>query len=94
MGLSGSGKTTLLKSLLNLNSYQGEIYWKRKCVKNFKKKEWQEFRKSVAPVFQDPASKKSLSPRISVKQILLKRLKSIYFIFPKRKRAKNFTADG
>ena len=63
MGLSGSGKTTLLKSLLNLNSYQGEIYWKRKCVKNFKKKEWQEFRKSVAPVFQDPAQ--SLSPRIS-----------------------------
>ena len=72
MGLSGSGKTTLLKSLLNLNSYQGEIYWKRKCVKNFKKKEWQEFRKSVAPVFQDPAQ--SLSPRISVKQILLEGL--------------------
>ncbi len=72
MGLSGSGKTTLLKSLLNLTSYQGEIYWKGQYLKNFKKKEWREFRKSIASVFQDPAQ--SLSPRISVRQILLEGL--------------------
>ena len=64
MGLSGSGKTTLLKAILNTTPYQGDIYWKGKHLKNFKKQQWQEFRCQVAPVFQDPSQ--SLSPRISV----------------------------
>ena len=72
MGLSGSGKTTLLKAILNTTPYQGDIYWKGKHLKNFKKQQWQEFRCQVAPVFQDPSQ--SLSPRISVKKILLEGL--------------------
>ncbi len=72
MGLSGSGKTTLLKAILNITPYQGDIYWKGKHLKNFKKQQWQEFRCQVAPVFQDPSQ--ALSPKISVEKILLEGL--------------------
>ena len=68
MGDSGSGKTSLLKALLNIISYQGEISWLTKKLSYFTKKDWQNFRKNVSPVFQDP--NQSLSPRVKILQIL------------------------
>lgn len=69
MGLSGSGKTTLLKALLNLISYQGKIFWNSKNIKEFNKNEMYDFKRNVAPIFQEPYQ--SLSPKILIKKIIL-----------------------
>ena len=68
MGNSGSGKTTLLHALLQLVPYKGEIFYKNKSTANFQKKDWQDYKKNIAPMFQNPSN--SLSPKSNVQKII------------------------
>ena len=67
VGESGSGKTTLAMSIMHLLSYEGEI---RICDKITQEKllEDRQLRSNFQIIFQDPFS--SLSPRMTIKQIL------------------------
>ena len=67
VGESGSGKTTLAMSIMHLLSYEGEI---RICEKITQEKLLQDrqLRRNFQIIFQDPFS--SLSPRMTIKQIL------------------------
>ena len=67
VGESGSGKTTLAMSIMHLLSYEGEInicntITKQDILSN------RSLRKNFQIIFQDPFS--SLSPRMTIKQIL------------------------
>ena len=74
VGESGSGKTTLALSILQLLDYEGNISLNNKNLKNVKNIELRQNRKNFQIVFQDPYS--SLSPRLSIKEILSEGLKS------------------
>ncbi len=76
VGESGSGKTTLAMSLLHLEKFYGEIYFKGENISNFSSKQLQKYRKKIQIVFQDPFS--SLNPRFTVRQILLEGLELHY----------------
>ena len=55
VGESGSGKTTLSRILLGLTPpSSGEVLFKGKSISTLSKDEWDEFRRQVQPVFQDP----------------------------------------
>lgn len=68
MGKSGSGKTTLIRAILHLLSYNGEISYKQMKTSQFQKKHWKEYKKNIAPVFQDPSN--ALSPKIPIQKII------------------------
>ena len=68
MGISGSGKTTLIRALLQLLPHTGKIFWKGKETNSFQKSDWRDYRRNIAPVFQDPDA--SLSPKISIEKII------------------------
>lgn len=73
VGESGSGKTTLGMCLLRLQNCSGEIVLKGEDISQLSQRELRPLRKDIQVVFQDPFS--SLSPRMSIKQIIEEGLK-------------------
>ena len=82
MGESGSGKTTLAMSIMHLLSYEGEI---RICDKITQEKLFgdRQLRRNFQIIFQDPFS--SLSPRMTIKQILSEGIVSLLKISENKK---------
>ena len=74
VGESGSGKTTLALALLRLLPYNGKVMFLGRDLAGFDRKEMRDLRKDMQIVFQDPYG--SLSPRMSVGQIILEGLKA------------------
>jgi ABC-type oligopeptide transport system ATPase subunit len=65
VGESGSGKSTLARILLGLTRpTSGEVAYYGQSMSRFSAPDWATFRKTVQPIFQDPAS--SLNPRMRV----------------------------
>jgi microcin C transport system ATP-binding protein len=73
VGESGSGKTTLGLAMFRLLASQGEIRFKNQNVTQFSEKHMRPLRRHFQIVFQDPFS--SLSPRMTVRQIIEEGLK-------------------
>ena len=74
VGESGSGKTTLAMSIMHLLSYEGDITICN-MINKYKIKEDRKLRKNFQIIFQDPFS--SLSPRMTIKQILSEGVSSL-----------------
>jgi ABC-type oligopeptide transport system ATPase subunit len=65
VGESGSGKSTLARILLGLTRpTSGDVDYYGQSMSGFTSPGWAKFRKTVQPIFQDPAS--SLNPRMRV----------------------------
>ena len=73
VGESGSGKTTLGLALLRLLSSKGGIRFDGKDIQGWKSGEMRPLRREMQVVFQDPYG--SLSPRLSISQIIEEGLK-------------------
>jgi microcin C transport system ATP-binding protein len=73
VGESGSGKTTLGLALLRLNPAQGRIRFAGRDIAALSQRRLRPLRREMQIVFQDPFS--SLSPRLSVAQIVEEGLK-------------------
>jgi len=73
VGESGSGKTTLGKAVLCLTNSKGDIWFKGQPLHNLKPEEIRPLRLQMQVIFQDPYG--SLSPRMSVEQIIGEGLK-------------------
>ncbi len=73
VGESGSGKTTLGLALFRLLKSTGDIEFKGEDVTGFNEKKMRPLRRHFQIVFQDPFS--SLSPRLTVQQIIEEGLK-------------------
>ena len=73
MGESGSGKTTLGLSMLRLERSQGDIHFNGMPLHEMTESAIRPLRKDFQVVFQDPYS--SLSPRMTVEQIISEGLK-------------------
>jgi oligopeptide/dipeptide ABC transporter ATP-binding protein len=75
VGESGCGKTTLGRLLVNLEKpTEGEIVYNGKNTSRFSGREWQDYRKKVQFIFQDPYS--SLNPRKTVYEIITTGIRS------------------
>ena len=69
VGESGCGKSTLARALLNLiPATSGQITWMGEDMRGASPARWQQVRRSVQMVFQDPLA--SLDPRMNVAQIV------------------------
>ena len=68
VGESGSGKSSLARSILGIEKFSGEIFFKDKNILNYNNKEKKLFKKNCQLVFQDPFS--SLSPRQTIFDIV------------------------
>jgi oligopeptide transport system ATP-binding protein len=69
VGESGCGKSTLARALLNLIPVTaGQVVWLGKDMSGAKPSDWQDVRRNVQMVFQDPLA--SLNPRMNVLQII------------------------
>ncbi|MEQ9608113.1 MAG: ABC transporter ATP-binding protein [Kiloniellaceae bacterium] len=73
VGESGSGKTTLGLALLRLLSSEGAIRFDGKVIQGLASQDLRPLRRSMQIVFQDPYG--SLSPRLSIGQIVAEGLK-------------------
>ena len=73
VGESGSGKTTLGLALLRLLSSEGAIRFDGETIQNLDSKALRPLRRAMQIVFQDPYG--SLSPRLSIGQIVAEGLK-------------------
>ncbi len=74
IGESGSGKTTLIKAILRLIPLtEGKILFEGNEFQGLRGKELAFYRSNIQVVFQDPFS--SLSPRMSMQEIILEGLK-------------------
>ena len=73
VGESGSGKTTLGLALLRLLSSEGAIQFNGQAIQGLSSQELRPLRRSMQIVFQDPYG--SLSPRLSIGQIVAEGLK-------------------
>ncbi len=73
VGESGSGKTTLGLALLRLTAAQGQIRFAGRDIVALTQRQLRPLRREMQIVFQDPFS--SLSPRLSVAQIVEEGLK-------------------
>ena len=73
VGESGSGKSTLARALLRLERSQGDIRFSNKPIHIMNTREMRPLRADMQIVFQDPFG--SLSPRLSVAQIVEEGLK-------------------
>jgi len=73
VGESGSGKTTLGRALLRLEKCEGAIAFQGDAIQSLNQKDLRPLRSEMAMVFQDPFG--SLSPRLSVTQIIEEGLK-------------------
>ncbi len=75
VGESGCGKTTLGRLLVNLEKpTAGEILYHGMSTSRFSGREWQDYRKKVQFIFQDPYS--SLNPRKTVYEIITTGIRS------------------
>jgi oligopeptide transport system ATP-binding protein len=69
VGESGCGKSTLARALLNLiPATSGQVVWMGRDMAGAGADGWQQVRKSVQMVFQDPLA--SLNPRMNIAQIV------------------------
>ncbi len=69
VGESGSGKSTLGEILGGLQAAsRGEVYFKSKDIRTMNKNEYQQYRKNVQFIFQDP--KGSLHPYFKVRELI------------------------
>jgi len=68
VGESGSGKTTLGLAILKLVTSKGSIFFQNKDLLKISNDDLRKLRKHMQIVFQDPFG--SLSPRLSIKQII------------------------
>jgi microcin C transport system ATP-binding protein len=84
VGESGSGKTTLGCALLRLISSDGPIIFMGNPLQGLKFKQMRPFRRDMQIVFQDPYG--SLSPRLSVADIIKEGLNVHYPDVPERER--------
>jgi microcin C transport system ATP-binding protein len=73
VGESGSGKTTLGLALLRLTASQGPIYFQDTLIQGWKSRALRPLRRDMQIIFQDPFG--SLSPRLSIAQIIEEGLK-------------------
>ncbi len=73
VGESGSGKTTLGLALLKLIKSEGEVYFHDHPVHDYSTAQMRDLRQRMQIVFQDPFG--SLSPRMSIQQIVEEGLK-------------------
>ena len=73
VGESGSGKTTLGLAMFRLLASQGDIFFRQQNVSGFDENSMRPLRRHFQIVFQDPFS--SLSPRMTVQQIIEEGLK-------------------
>ncbi|MED5531681.1 MAG: dipeptide ABC transporter ATP-binding protein [Pseudomonadota bacterium] len=73
VGESGSGKSSLALGVLRLIESKGDIYLENKALRAVSKKCLSKIRKDMQIVFQDPYG--SLSPRMSVRDIIEEGLK-------------------
>jgi microcin C transport system ATP-binding protein len=76
VGESGSGKTTLGMCLLRLQACEGDIRFKNTTIQGISDREMRPLRRHMQVVFQDPFS--SLSPRMTIEQILSEGLRLHY----------------
>jgi microcin C transport system ATP-binding protein len=84
VGESGSGKSTLGRAILRLISSEGPIVFMGHELQGLKFKEMRPFRRNMQIVFQDPYG--SLSPRMSVADIIKEGLKVHFPDVPDRER--------
>jgi microcin C transport system ATP-binding protein len=84
VGESGSGKSTLGRAILRLISSEGPIVFMGNELQGLKFKEMRPFRRNMQIVFQDPYG--SLSPRMSVADIIKEGLKVHFPDVPDRER--------
>jgi microcin C transport system ATP-binding protein len=84
VGESGSGKSTLGRAILRLISSEGPIAFMGHELQGLKFKEMRPFRRNMQIVFQDPYG--SLSPRMSVADIIKEGLKVHFPDVPDRDR--------
>lgn len=82
VGESGSGKTTLAQAILRLNDSSGTIDFQGRDLSQLNSRDMRAARRDIQIVFQDPFS--ALSPRLSVRDIVLEGLR---FHYPKFSRA-------
>lgn len=69
VGESGCGKSTTAKLLTGIEkATSGEIHFNKKRLMHFSSHDWEEYRKKVQIIFQDPYS--SLNPRWNVGKII------------------------
>ena len=73
VGESGSGKTTLGLALLRLIASRGAIYFRDTLIQGLKSHALRSLRREMQIIFQDPFG--SLSPRLSIAQIIEEGLK-------------------
>jgi len=76
VGESGSGKTTLGMALLRMQDSTGRIRFRDHIISNYREQQLRPLRRFFQIVFQDPFS--SLSPRMTVEQIVGEGLKLHY----------------
>jgi microcin C transport system ATP-binding protein len=84
VGESGSGKTTLGMAVLRLIQSKGKILFNDKEIHLLNARELRPLRKELQVVFQDPFS--SLSPRLTIEQIISEGLKVHFPEFKKEQR--------
>lgn len=73
IGESGCGKTTLLETLIGLHEPDdGKIYFDGKPISGFDSDEWQEYRRRVRIIFQNPYE--ALNPKFTVRRALVEPL--------------------
>ena len=75
VGESGCGKSTLARAILNLiPASSGSIRWMGREMNGASQRQWQDVRKDVQMIFQDPLA--SLDPRMTIAQIIAEPLKT------------------
>ena len=75
VGESGCGKSTLARAMLNLiPATAGSLVWQGQEMRGASPQAWQNLRKSVQMIFQDPLA--SLDPRMTVGQIIAEPLRT------------------
>ncbi len=84
VGESGSGKTTLGLALLRLISSDGPIVFMGNKLQGLRFQQMRPFRRDMQVVFQDPYG--SLSPRLSVAEIIKEGLRVHHRAMPERER--------
>ena len=91
VGESGSGKTTLGLAILRLISSQGPIAYVGNRIDGLTNKQMRPLRKEMQIVFQDPYG--SLSPRLTVGQIIEEGEPEAFFRNPQHARTRQFLGE-